>query len=64
MESMDIQSFIILQAVVAFSAYVQATIGFGLGMMIMAGIASFHLLTLGYATNFVTLVNLTSILRL
>ena len=62
MESMDIQSFMILQAVVAFSAYVQATIGFGLGMMIMAGIASFHLLSLGYATNFVTLVNLTSIL--
>ena len=61
MESMDITSFIILQLIVAFSAYVQATIGFGLGMMVMAGIAVFQLLPLVYAANFATIVGLLNV---
>ena len=61
MESMDIASFVILQMIVAFSAYVQATIGFGLGMMVMAGIAVFQLLPLVYAANFATIVGLLNV---
>ena len=59
---MDIPSFILLQLVVALSAYVQSTIGFGLGMLLMAGIVSFQLLPLMTAVNFAVIVNLLSII--
>ena len=57
---MTIASFIILQLVVALGAFVQSVTGFGIGVIIMAGIASFHIFPLEKAvmfTIFLALIN-------